>query len=189
MKLAGRDASRLLAKGILEPESAEAAKVPLQPFELATLRDWREHYETKWAAAPPYDSPLSTAQPALTRTLTAGRARVCRYVLLGPLLPSAQAPEEDDEDADALVVGEQDWRVVDDVQPSGQPQSGVAMGAAGSLAGEGEAANSTCESVARSFLGRFLRWSDISRAGVEIKEKHNGTYTNFATVKLYGYDA
>lgn len=49
-KLAGRDASRLLAKGILEPESAEDAKVPLQPLELQTLRDWREHYETKCAA-------------------------------------------------------------------------------------------------------------------------------------------
>ena len=123
MKLAGRDASRLLAKGILEPESAEAAKVPLQPFELATLRDWREHYETKWAAAPPYDSPLSTAQPALTRTLAAGRARVCRYVLLGLLLPSAQAPEEDDEDDDALVVGGQDGASSTTFSPQASPRA------------------------------------------------------------------
>ena len=45
--LAGRDASRLLAKGILEAETEEQAAQPLQRYELATLSQWAEHYQTK----------------------------------------------------------------------------------------------------------------------------------------------
>ena len=47
---------------------------------------------------------------------------MCRYVLLGPLLASEQAPEEDEDD-DALVVAEHDWRFVDDAK---QTQSELA---------------------------------------------------------------
>ena len=65
-KLAGRDASRLLAKGILEPESARDAKVPLQPFELSTLRGWCEHYETK--CAPRTTLPSQMSEPSAART-------------------------------------------------------------------------------------------------------------------------
>eukprot|EP00966_Prymnesium_polylepis_P034269 796179-Prymnesium_polylepis.1 len=46
--LAGKDATRLLAKGILEPESADAAADPLTRSELDSLRDWEEHYEFKY---------------------------------------------------------------------------------------------------------------------------------------------
>ena len=45
--MAGRDASRLLAKGILEPESAEQALVPLTELEIKTLRDWGEFYKAR----------------------------------------------------------------------------------------------------------------------------------------------
>ena len=46
--LTGHDASRLLAKGMLEPESAEQQAVPLRRFELEQLRDWKTHYEQKY---------------------------------------------------------------------------------------------------------------------------------------------
>mmetsp|Transcript_41982 Transcript_41982/g.89635 ORF Transcript_41982/g.89635 Transcript_41982/m.89635 type:complete len:203 (-) Transcript_41982:274-882(-) len=46
--LAGRDASRMLAKGILEEESAEEAAVPLSAQEEETLRLWGEHYDFKY---------------------------------------------------------------------------------------------------------------------------------------------
>ena len=49
--LAGKDATRLLAKGILRAESEEEATKPLQDHELATLKEWVELYETKCAAA------------------------------------------------------------------------------------------------------------------------------------------
>lgn len=45
--LAGKDATRLLAKGILE-ESVEEAKAPLTFAEELTLRDWREHFAMKY---------------------------------------------------------------------------------------------------------------------------------------------
>ncbi|KAL1508555.1 hypothetical protein AB1Y20_004654 [Prymnesium parvum] len=46
--LAGRDASRLLAKGLLEEEAPEAAAKPLTRHEVATLDDWVEHYRWKY---------------------------------------------------------------------------------------------------------------------------------------------
>ena len=65
--LAGRDASRLLAKGRLEPESAAEAAEPLRRDELETLREWRELFEFKYVRlgplegwtghAPPQDAP------------------------------------------------------------------------------------------------------------------------------------
>ena len=65
--LAGRDSSRLLAKGRLEPESAAEAAEPLRRDELETLREWRELFEFKYVRlgplegwrghAPPQDAP------------------------------------------------------------------------------------------------------------------------------------
>ena len=49
--LAGKDATRLLARGILCAESEEEATQPLQGHQLATLKEWVELYETKCAAA------------------------------------------------------------------------------------------------------------------------------------------
>lgn len=49
--LAGKDATRLLARGILCAESEEEASQPLQGHQLATLKEWVELYETKYAAA------------------------------------------------------------------------------------------------------------------------------------------
>ena len=46
--LAGRDASRWLAKGILEEEEAEEAKRPLSGFEESQLREWHEHFQFKY---------------------------------------------------------------------------------------------------------------------------------------------
>jgi predicted heme/steroid binding protein len=46
--LQGCDASRALAKGLLEPESEEEASKPLTTAELNTLCEWREHYEFKY---------------------------------------------------------------------------------------------------------------------------------------------
>jgi predicted heme/steroid binding protein len=44
----GRDAARLLAKGILTAESAEEAAQPLTPAQLATLHEWQEHFHMKY---------------------------------------------------------------------------------------------------------------------------------------------
>ena len=65
--LAGRDSSRLLAKGRLEPESAAELTEPLRRDELETLREWRELFEFKYVRlgplegwtghAPPQDAP------------------------------------------------------------------------------------------------------------------------------------
>lgn len=46
--LTGIDATRLLAKGLLVPESVEDAAVPLRNFELEQLKDWNIHYNTKY---------------------------------------------------------------------------------------------------------------------------------------------
>lgn len=46
--LAGRDASRLLAKGILVEESPDEALEPLSPDELESMRQWLELYEHKY---------------------------------------------------------------------------------------------------------------------------------------------
>ena len=46
--LVGSDASRLLAKGILEPESAAEELRPLAPHELKDLRRWQEHYRQNY---------------------------------------------------------------------------------------------------------------------------------------------
>mmetsp|Transcript_72177 Transcript_72177/g.120195 ORF Transcript_72177/g.120195 Transcript_72177/m.120195 type:complete len:214 (+) Transcript_72177:173-814(+) len=45
--LAGRDASRLLAKGVLE-ENPEEAEAPLTVSEQHVLADWRQHYLQKY---------------------------------------------------------------------------------------------------------------------------------------------
>ena len=59
--LAGRDASRLLAKGILEDEDAEEAKRPLSSYEESQLREWHEHFQFKYvllgALLPPAAEP------------------------------------------------------------------------------------------------------------------------------------
>ena len=94
--LAGKDATRLLARGILCAESEEEAKQPLQGHQLTTLKEWVELYETKYAAA------ARTRQHSSNR-ISSIHARVRRYVLLGPLLPPAR--HVDDE-------GDQ-WRIVD----------------------------------------------------------------------------
>ena len=47
--LTGRDASRLLAKGLLDEESAEEAGRPLTSGELAELRSWQDHFGWKYA--------------------------------------------------------------------------------------------------------------------------------------------
>ena len=49
--LAGKDASRLLARGILCAESEEEATQPLHGYQLDTLKEWVELYEMKHAAA------------------------------------------------------------------------------------------------------------------------------------------
>jgi hypothetical protein len=46
--LVGVDASRLLAKGILQPESEEEARQPLTRAEEQTLREWHEFYTFKY---------------------------------------------------------------------------------------------------------------------------------------------
>lgn len=46
--LAGRDASRLLAKGILSEESKDEAAKPLYPDEEEAMRQWLEHYQHKY---------------------------------------------------------------------------------------------------------------------------------------------
>ena len=46
--LVGADASRLLAKGLLSPETVEEAKQPLTALEQRTLSDWHEHYVYKY---------------------------------------------------------------------------------------------------------------------------------------------
>lgn len=46
--LTGRDSTRMLAKGILEPESSAEAAAPLKPHELQMLVDWRAHFERKY---------------------------------------------------------------------------------------------------------------------------------------------
>ena len=46
--LVGCDASRLLAKGKLEPESAEELSKALTPYHQSELRMWREHFTSKY---------------------------------------------------------------------------------------------------------------------------------------------
>ena len=53
--LAGRDSSRLLAKGRLDPESAAEAAEPLRRDELETLREWRELFEFKYVRLGPLE--------------------------------------------------------------------------------------------------------------------------------------
>ena len=60
--LAACDASRLLAKGRLEPESEEEVRVPLTQAELETLRDWHAHYcDSYRKLAPLRTAPVSSA--------------------------------------------------------------------------------------------------------------------------------
>ena len=49
--LMGCDATRLLAKGILEQESEAESKEPLTWDERDTLRDWKQHYDIKYGPA------------------------------------------------------------------------------------------------------------------------------------------
>ena len=49
--LMGCDATRLLAKGILERESEEESRVPLTTEEHEQLRDWKQHYDIKYGPA------------------------------------------------------------------------------------------------------------------------------------------
>ena len=46
--LVGGDASRLLAKSLLVPESIEEARQPLTALEQRTLSDWHDHYVFKY---------------------------------------------------------------------------------------------------------------------------------------------
>ena len=46
--LAGRDASRMLARGTLVPEEASDKLKPLTHAERLTLRDWREHFAMRY---------------------------------------------------------------------------------------------------------------------------------------------
>ena len=61
--LAGRDSSRLLAKGRLEPESAAEAAEPLRRDELETLREWRELFEFKYVRLGPLEGWTGHAPP------------------------------------------------------------------------------------------------------------------------------
>jgi len=53
--LSGKDASRLLAKGILRDESAAEAADPLAKHEEATLRDWHEYFSLKYPKLGPLE--------------------------------------------------------------------------------------------------------------------------------------
>ena len=110
--LAGKDATRLLAKGILRAESEEEATKPLQDHELATLKEWVELYETKCAAA------ARTRQRRSNR-IASILARVRRYVLLGPLLPPVRHDVVDERDAD-------DWRIVETAGAESGPRGPAA---------------------------------------------------------------
>ena len=46
--LTGRDATRMLAKGLLLPESDDEARLPLTPAHLNELRGWQEHFDMKY---------------------------------------------------------------------------------------------------------------------------------------------
>ena len=61
--LAGRDSSRLLAKGRLEPESAAELTEPLRRDELETLREWRELFEFKYVRLGPLEGWTGHAPP------------------------------------------------------------------------------------------------------------------------------
>ena len=58
--LTGRDATRMLAKGLLEPETAEEATVPLKSYELEQLAEWRSLYETKYVRLGPLSEDAGT---------------------------------------------------------------------------------------------------------------------------------
>lgn len=49
--LVGHDATRLLAKGLLEPESAAGALEPLTNGEREQLNEWKVHYDIKYGPA------------------------------------------------------------------------------------------------------------------------------------------
>ena len=72
--LAGRDSSRLLAKGRLEPASARSAAEPLRRLELETLREWRELFEFKYVRLGPLRDGEATRRRR-THQESAGRAR------------------------------------------------------------------------------------------------------------------
>ena len=55
--LVGHDATRLLAKGLLEPESDEEARQPLTSGEREQLNEWKVHYDIK------YGPPLGRLEP------------------------------------------------------------------------------------------------------------------------------
>ena len=84
--LAGKDATRLLAKGILRAESEEEATKPLQDHELATLKEWVELYETKCPGGsnstaliePHRIDPRACAQVRAARPTASARPTRCR---------------------------------------------------------------------------------------------------------------
>ena len=65
--LTGADATRLLAKGLLEPESAEEAARPLLAHETQQLEDWRVHYATKYRKLGPLVSDAAAGGAAPPR--------------------------------------------------------------------------------------------------------------------------